>query len=786
MTSGTIWIQVNDARGAVLPGVVVTVMGAMRPRIDVTNDRGQVIFDDLAPGNYTVSFEFEGFVSVVRPNVRVDLGGLPTQLDIRMQAEAPGGELASRAATVHCNGPVVPVPDLCGVKLDAPVISCAVPADAQQGLQPFYLIQRATNVFSWQAFIGLQWPASKIERGQPDPAAKLGAPGPTVWETWREANEVFRHDANDKPLPPLAWNAPSIIPAQCAGSDRVLLRTSKVDDLLADAMQPTGATATRPLTLKNQKRQLTRYEIRLNYTAYQTIAAPQNQWWDGTHQASLDAVAFPAGSMIVKAAWIPVADKEAPRFRTIDACVCDSPTQCAVQKMGLVGFHLMSKTPSAPQWFWSTFEQIDNVGGDCAKPTPSPGPAPTYWNPAQGLKDVNQQTLGDTPNQICRVYPISDTNPVCSNPLDATDNVKALNTSVQAALGNTPFAYYQLINTQWPVPGTTPIGGPRTQFDVLPPMLGNTTLESFIQGTSSCMGCHAMARTRRHASPANPDGQAFFSSDFTFTLGMAMPALPPQPLLRALSPSDCQGDNDPKCVGYRIATDTYNQLPRNVGAKLHCASCHLDAGRNPRASWWQNVVLKYSTIAGGIAGRINSCFTNSLNGKALCTPDKRGLCPDDPAMSGLIAYMSWLALPENNPQKIPTRTQPPWGNAFPPVAPGKGVIAQGAKIFMQKCAFCHGADGEGRYQDNVYFRPALWGANSFNTSAGMDSVGDLAPFIYGNMPFQSGGELSQQEARDLACFIDSKPRPTGPKERNPVSAPSGITCSDFATSGVPR
>jgi cytochrome c len=679
---------------------------------------------------------------------------------------------AASAGAVECIGPAAPVPDVCGRKLKPPYISCSIPTDAQPE-RPFYLIQRATNVFSWQAFIGLQWPASKTERGQPDPTAPIGAPGPTVWETWREGNEVFRPDGE----PPLAWNAPSPIPAKCAGSDRVLFRTSKVDNLLSDVAQPTGATAGRPLTLKDQKSELTRYEIRINRTAYDAIT--KNEWWNGARQANLGSVNFPDNSMIVKAAWIPIADGDATHFRAIDACVCDSAdsqeSECAVKKMGLVGFHLMSKTPSAPQWFWSTFEQEDNAPGACPGPTSRRIPPYTYWNPAQGQRDVNQQTKERTPNQICRLYPISDNDPNCLNPYDATDNVQALNESVQGALAKTPFTHYQLVNTQWPVAGSSPVGGPHTQFDVLPQILGNTTLESFIQGTSSCMGCHAMARTRRNVSPSKPDGQAFFSSDFTFTLGLAQPAPAPPPLLRALSSRDCpEGNSDPKCLGLRIATDTYNQLPQNVGAKLHCTSCHLDEGRNPRASWWQNVVAKWSTKPGGIAGRINSCFTNSLNGKALCTPDKQGLCPDNSSMSGLIAYMSWLALPDNNPENIPTERR----HAFPPVAAGNGVATQGAKIFLQKCAFCHGAGGEGRYEDNTYFRPALWGANSFNTSAGMDSTADLAPFIHGNMPFHSGGELSQQEVRDLACFIDSKPRPMGPKPHNPSDV-SDITCGQF-------
>jgi cytochrome c len=702
---------------------------------------------------------------------------------------------AARAevAAPFCTGPSVPITPLCGQVLIAPQVSCAVPTRTQIPLSssPTYSVQRATNIFSWQAFVGLNWPASKTERGLPDLSAKLNAPGPTVWETWRETSEIFRSDAAGKSIPPLAWNAPSSLPVQCSGGneriDRVLYRTSKVDDLLSDITQPTGATKTRPISLKDQRGELTRYEVRMNRTAYDAISMPHNQWWDSNRQASTTEVRFPDGSMIVKAAWTPVGAVDATRFHTVNACVCDNaPGQadnsCAVKTMGLTGFHLMSKTADAPQWLWSTFEQIDNVPrGFCAAPAAAGGPhanpivPPTYWNPAQGFVNANQQTLGHIPSQICREIPIPNQNPLCSNPTDATDNVAALNASMQAGLSNTRLGNYQLVNTQWPVPGTQPADAPHTAFTVLPALLGNTTLESFIQGTSSCMGCHSMARTRRHAS-LNPNDRGFVSSDFTFTLGLAQPKLAPAPKLASLDASCAPNSSDPKCVGLRVARNTYVELPNHVAAKLHCTSCHLDAGRNPRASWWQGMIEKYSTppllAKGGIAGRINQCFTNSLNGKKLCTPDANGRCTENPAMTGLIAYMSWLTLPSSNPDQIPKPA-----SAFPNIGSGVGVAARGGNIYLQKCAFCHGKNGEGRYQDNTYFRPALWGNYSFNSSAGMNSTGDLAPFIYGNMPLHSGGEISTQEAIDLACYIDQQPRPKRSSLSNEVSAAGGITCA---------
>jgi len=697
--------------------------------------------------------------------------------------------ITATVAQTCFQGPAVNLPPVCGVELAAPAVSCAVPSDMQPGggSPPFYLIQRAANIFSWQAFMALQWPASKTERGQPDITAKLGASGPTVWETWREASEVFRGQQG-QPLPPMAWNASPDIPAACQGADRMLLRTAKVDDTLSDVNQPTVATMTRPMTLRDQNDQLTRYEIRMNKVAYDAITAPGNEWWNGHRQASLNQVSFPNGSIIVKAAWTPIPEgvNWANRFRTFNACVCDAsssgPSNCAVRKMGLTGFHLMSKTPSAPQWLWSTFEQVDNVpAGSCAAPGAGPNMNYTYtYNNAKlGDRNANEQ-LSRGPNQICREIPIPNANPVCGVHADASDNVMSLNAHLQAALRGTPFSTYRLINTQWPVPGSGGLapGTPHTAFSVLPALLGNTTLESFIQDSSSCMGCHAMARSRRHAN-LDANDRGFVSSDFTFMLGLATPALKPAPLLAPLSSlvPDCKSKSDARCTGWLVTTDTYNQLPNHVGAKLHCQSCHLDAGRNPRASWWKDVVAKYSTpenikAVGGIAGRINQCFSKSMNGKPLCTPDSKGLCPDNRAMSGLVAYMNWLAEPAQNPDNIPAPK-----TAFPDIGSGTGVASRGHDIYVQKCAFCHRTDGSGRYMDNTYFRPALWGPNSFNAKAGMHAAGALAPFVYGNMPFGSGGELSKQEAMDLACYIDSQPRPAGDGASVTTTALGQVSCA---------
>lgn len=63
--------------------------------------------------------------------------------------------------------------------------------------------QADANCFAWQEFIALNWAASSAMRGQPDknvPASQFGDPNdqqPTVWETYKESDEVFLADAKD-------------------------------------------------------------------------------------------------------------------------------------------------------------------------------------------------------------------------------------------------------------------------------------------------------------------------------------------------------------------------------------------------------------------------------------------------------------------------------------------------------------------------------------------------------------------------------------------------------------
>jgi thiosulfate dehydrogenase len=80
--------------------------------------------------------------------------------------------------------------------------------------------------------------------------------------------------------------------------------------------------------------------------------------------------------------------------------------------------------------------------------------------------------------------------------------------------------------------------------------------------------------------------------------------------------------------------------------------------------------------------------------------------------------------------------------------------------------------------------PALWGPNSYNWGAGMHKVNTAAAYIKWNMPLgisssvQMYALLTDQEAWDVAAFMNSHERPQDPRFKGNFSR----TASTFHSS----
>jgi thiosulfate dehydrogenase len=137
--------------------------------------------------------------------------------------------------------------------------------------------------------------------------------------------------------------------------------------------------------------------------------------------------------------------------------------------------------------------------------------------------------------------------------------------------------------------------------------------------------------------------------------------------------------------------------------------------------------------------RINDCFERSLNGRALAR--------DGRDMTDIVAYMAFLS------RGVPAGATVQ-GQGLPQLPRLAADTAAGTRLFATQCARCHGAQGAG-----TPAAPPLWGPQSYNIGAGMARVYTAAAFIRHNMPFDRPGSLTDQQAIDVAAYINSRPRP---------------------------
>ncbi|HJU64216.1 MAG TPA: c-type cytochrome, partial [Gemmatimonadaceae bacterium] len=197
--------------------------------------------------------------------------------------------------------------------------------------------------------------------------------------------------------------------------------------------------------------------------------------------------------------------------------------------------------------------------------------------------------------------------------------------------------------------------------------------------------------------------------------------------------------------GRALMVATRDSLPAHVGNALRCTSCHMNDGLKANAMPFVGVYAQfpqYRSRSGKVIemeDRINDCFERSMNG--------RPLARDGRDMIDIISYMSFLSY------GVPVGARVE-GQGIPRLQPMDGDSARGAQVYAQSCVVCHGANGEG-----TAAAPPVWGPRSYNIAAGMARVRTAAAFIKQAMPFDRPGSLTDQQAFDVAAYVNSQSRP---------------------------
>ena len=200
-----------------------------------------------------------------------------------------------------------------------------------------------------------------------------------------------------------------------------------------------------------------------------------------------------------------------------------------------------------------------------------------------------------------------------------------------------------------------------------------------------------------------------------------------------------------------------NGSVRQISNGMNCQNCHLDAGTRPWGNNYGAVASTYpkfrarSGSVEDIPKRVNDCFERSLNGQPLDSSSYE--------MRSIVAYLNWLG-------KDIQKGSKPHGSGLAPVLylDRAADPLKGKEVYAIQCQSCHGVDGEGvRNPDGSFLYPPLWGTNSYNDGAGLYRISKFASYIKSNMPFNlashASPKLTDEEAWDVAAFVNSQPRP---------------------------
>ena len=373
--------------------------------------------------------------------------------------------------------------------------------------------QNPFDLFSWQSFVALNWPASEAGNPLDDPIGTHPTL-PRVWQSWKQPAEVFGYTGED----------PS-----CRSDMAAVVATDMI-------LQSNG------MPLIDRDLNYIVFDTRMNDRTEQYIVANGLDSAEGQRRfrQTGKVVDFPRGhyldiplrtggalgAIALKMSWKIIdanAGEEADSYYTVDARIAvpaarseTGETLCIRTRLGLIGMHIMHRTESGNggDWIWSTFEHenvapiadnsldpnnilgelfVDGCRADTVEslryvlfspgckdcPTNTVSPAEWKW-----FEDApyarGHATRGEFGTQVVRCWKI----------FESTANV---NRVWRAKLRGTVWSNYRLISTQWR-------GSPGSKLfpnGEVPRFLTNVTLETYDQYShgGTCMGCHARATT---------------------------------------------------------------------------------------------------------------------------------------------------------------------------------------------------------------------------------------------------------------------------------------------------
>jgi hypothetical protein len=317
----------------------------------------------------------------------------------------------------------------------------------QEGQVP---VEVQAGEFTMLSFLVMSLPAQSngdgtYNRGDIAPNPTLGT-GPAVWETMKNSTEIYRAQGatpqpwatvNEFPdgVTPLT---PAQLQAKYGPTNSPWLHFLSSSRMI-DGQQVVDANAN-----------VLWYDVRGNqdYFNYVTVGQYPLYNLEGQEQARADAnftFDFPQDALEFKGTWRLLGpNDDDTKYWTAYGAYYDATNTLQYAKIGLTALHIISHVQS--NWFWMTFEQVDN-------------PSATF-----------QYFLGEKGNPV---GPNLTMNPLAI----------PINEELRLVTKGTKWQNYRVIGWQFD----------EVRGDGQPVVLANSNIETYFPQTSSCMSCHTMA-----------------------------------------------------------------------------------------------------------------------------------------------------------------------------------------------------------------------------------------------------------------------------------------------------
>lgn len=227
--------------------------------------------------------------------------------------------------------------------------------------------------------------------------------------------------------------------------------------------------------------------------------------------------------------------------------------------------------------------------------------------------------------------------------------------------------------------------------------------------------------------------------------------------------------------GNTVYADTGEPYVTTVTA---CSSCHFTGGHVPLGSPVYQSPSKYQPdpVTGlgpyfrplgyhrDLEDSIIDCFRNCMNAE-------RAPAKDDPVMVALVDYIHWVSDGIIDPaMRADWNLLPPEAGPRLPAIAGVATMRadplRGEVLYAGSCADCHSEDapGQGEYRvgEERPRIPALWGLrDGYSKGAAFYRTPVLAAYVQKHMPYDDPETLSNQDALDIAAFLNAPDKPRG-------------------------